>query len=119
MAEFATVMHEMARMCDVIIKKDECENCPISHNVLCGVLCNMEDKAIAEAEAAIMAWAAEHPEPQYPTWGEYLKSMGVIVPRKNYTVMDTYSLIISQINSTHISADIAKKLGIEPKEKNL
>ena len=102
MAEFKTVMHEMARMCDVITKKDECENCPISHNVLCGVLCNMEDKAIAEAEAAIMAWAAEHPEPTYPTWGEWL--------------LKTYNIPSSRLFVSSIPADIAKKLGIEPKE---
>ncbi len=71
-----------------------------------------------------MSWAAEHPEPVYPTWGEWLISVGAarkiptgipfelpdrrIVDPPWETVVDT---------NTHIPADIAQKLGIKPNEK--
>jgi hypothetical protein len=67
----------------------------------------------AESEKAIMDWAAEHPEPVYPTWVEYLVGIGVIPHEIRLetadTLMDTHLL-------KPIPADIAQKLGIEPKE---
>lgn len=54
-----------------------------------------------------MAWAAEHPEPVYPTWIDVLILYGV-------TDETGYNYLDSAYN--HIPADIAEKLGIEPKE---
>ena len=31
-----------------------------------------DDTLIANIEKHVMQWAAEHPEPEYPTWLEYL-----------------------------------------------
>ena len=51
-----------------------------------------------EFEHRVMEWAEAHPEPVYPTWGAWIKwQMG-------YDIKD------------RIPADIAEKLGIEPKE---
>lgn len=100
MAEFATVMHEMQRMCDAFSNADECQHCPLIHNPVCGTPSDMIKKDIRKAEAAIMAWAAEHPEPQYPTLVEWLRSLGLA----DHRMIDP------------IPADIAKKLGLEPKE---
>jgi len=59
---------------------------------------------------------AKHPEPQYPTWGEWLESIGVIKYNNradsiNYLIRPTHK------TNTQIPADIAQKLEIEPKEK--
>lgn len=110
---FQEVMRQFDRMCKA---HAGCVDCPLavkgSIETKCSIGSFIDESEYVERE--IMQWAAEHPEPVYPTWMEYLESIKVIVPRKNYTVMDTYSLIIGQIKTTRISADIAQKLGIEP-----
>lgn len=116
MADFTIVMHEMQRMCEAFIKKDG-QNCPLINNPVCGSPVDMDGKDIAKAEAAIMVWAAEHPEPKYPTWYEYLVKERILVPRENYARYDLWNLLISQLQGTSISAEIAEKLGIEPKEE--
>jgi hypothetical protein len=52
-------------------------------------------------ETAIMSWAEEHPV-VYPTWGTWLGTK--------------YDYDLREILYTNIPADIAEKLGIEPKE---
>lgn len=115
MAEFVQMMKDWRRMCVYYTEKsgdNSCDVCPLGG---CNAIYEEDGSTdYANVEEKVAAWAAEHPEPVYPTWMEYLESIKVIVPRKNYTVMDTYSLIIGQIKTTRISADIAQKLGIEP-----
>lgn len=67
-------------------------------------------------EECVMEWAAEHPVPVYPTWYEYLISESVLVPRSNYTTYDLNALLLAQLKNTHIHADTAEKLGLQPKE---
>ena len=55
-------------------------------------------------------WAEEHPEPQYPTWREFLEFAGVLEHESDYS---TAGIVIAR---ERISAEIAEKLGIEPKE---
>lgn len=67
-------------------------------------------------EELVMSWAAEHPEPVYPTWYEWLEDVGIV-----YKVKSEYSQIYDIVLSTPklfepIPADTAQKLGIEPKE---
>jgi hypothetical protein len=59
-----------------------------------------------------MQWAAEHPEPQYPTWWEWLENMGIVSKAKSECskFFDTTRMY------DNIPADIAQKFGIEPKE---
>jgi hypothetical protein len=64
----------------------------------------------ADVEKNVTAWAAEHKEPVYPTFREWLISIGVIGQ------MSTHSVIADKLAMTPIPADIAQKLGIEPKE---
>lgn len=112
MAEYQDVMKQMERMCDSNI----CDKCPIVSYCGKGRSINVSATDADKVEELVMAWAEQHPELVYPTWREYLEEIKVIVPRKNYTVMDTYSPIIGQINTTRVRADIADKLGLEPKE---
>lgn len=110
MAEFAIVMHEMHRMCDAFYKKGNCADCRLYHNSVCDTRSNMDYEAIRKGEAAIMAWAAEHPEPKYPTWGEYLTKC---IPHGSRETALTFAIYAMQQS---IPADIAEKLEIKPKE---
>ena len=57
-----------------------------------------------------MQWAAEHPDPVYPTWGEWLVKMGVA------EIGSGMLGIQPAIAEQPIPADIAGKLGVKPKE---
>lgn len=115
MADFTTVMHEMQRMCEAFIKKDECQNCPLINNPVCGSPVDIDGKDIAKAEADTMAWAAEHPEPQYPTWSEWLVEIGVFPEMMSTIPSKALDAIINGVCKP-IPADIAEKQGIKPKE---
>lgn len=107
MAEFQEVAKHWKRMCSDMSEMDGCEDCPIvtmTHGTRCGDVPS-EMKNIEEIEKAVTDWAAENPEPVYPTWWEYL--------RKKYPGRDVYP---DEIGEERIPADIAQKLGIEPKE---
>ena len=64
-----------------------------------------------EFAANVMQWAAEHPEPVYPTLKEWLKSAGFVT---------TFSVDCGEAIHVEwdkpIPADIAEKLGLQPKE---
>lgn len=112
MAEFTEVMWQLNRMCS---HYQNCEDsgCPLSND--CGNIGNYSSNAkqAMRIEKTVMQWAAENPEPIYPTWGEYLASIGVMKPAEPNKA---YEVWFTQLYSTNIPADIAKKLGIEPKE---
>lgn len=105
MAEFKEVCKQWRRMCKAA---NECDGncvdlCALAHNPVCGELPNATDKDLENAEAVIMEWAKKNPEPVYPTWAEYLMHVYQDV---------SYARILGET----IPADIAQKLGIEPKE---
>lgn len=111
MAEFQEVMRQFNRMCEFYHSKSPCPkcctNCPLNGSDGISERCKIDafvnDSEWIERE--IMSWAAEHPEPVYPTWYEYLNKM--------------YGAAFGDlrvIGRQPISADIAQKLGIEPKE---
>ena len=104
MAEFSEVMKQLARMANAC--KGECEKCPLDNSVLCtGPWCFGGTEGIAEAERIVMQWAAENPEPVYPTWAEWLDTLEVVVNGGNAVMMKPKML-------NPIPADIAEKLGI-------
>lgn len=96
MAEFSEVMKQYIRMC----RLSTCEKCVLhGMDVLpCGARAKENPK---EFERRVMEWAEAHPEPVYPTWKTWLISEWVA----NTPKIDE-----------PIPADIAKKLGIKPKE---
>lgn len=125
MAEFQEVMRQWRRMCD----KHQCADkecsavaydliCPItiSHN---GYPCDSgfvdcSPESMAQVEQIVMEWAAEHPEPVYQTWMEYINNEFT-----NSILLGTnkeYNTIIEFMKHTPIPADIADKLGIKPKK---
>ena len=104
-SSFVQVMKDWRRMCADI----RCHNCSF-YDFCDGVPC--VDPYIAQE--TITKWAAEHPAPVYPTWGEWLKNnvQSITVLRGFPDPDDVYDIILH----SPIPADIAQKLGIEPKE---
>ena len=79
MAEFDAVVKECNRMCDKLDKN--CDKCPLKI-ALYGTPYSCDKYLLrfpVRAEAIIMKWAAENPEPIYPSWYEYLKGRGLVV----------------------------------------
>ena len=88
----------------------------------CG-LCNKplssqtnDDRLIGER--IIMAWAAKNPEPVYPTWAEYLNSIGVTLSDRPFPApsIPVYVYQAGAKMFEPIPPNIAEKLGIEPKK---
>lgn len=92
MAEFKDTMRQWIRLCSA---QFACDKCPIDAIGCIGNVAAMSKTE--QIEQAVTAWAAEHPEPVYPTWYDWMASLG----------LDP---------DDPITADIAQKLGIEPKE---
>ena len=110
MADFVQTMKDWRRMCEHCDRNEKI-GCVVNGNV-CAGFCKMKDEIDLEVvEAKVTAWAAEHPEPVYPTWYEWLKDMGL-------TFHDAESSWIGFTERIHhpIPADIAQKMGIQPKE---
>lgn len=73
-----------------------------------------------EFEQRVMQWAAEHPEPVYPTWGEWFAEQGELSANwKDLRVVSCSgksSTGVIGLLYNEIPADIAEKLGLQPKE---
>ena len=106
MAGFSEVMRQWRRFCK---SHNNCGECEFDGKGICGEA-HLTDIPYADIELRIMSWAAEHPEPVYPTFREWLISIGVIGQ------MSTHSVIADKLAMTPIPADIAQKLGLKPKE---
>ena len=124
MAEFKEIMNKWNRLCEYQKKKHNgimiCEDCPLDIASLCPdwpVEFDSSDKDtydIAEIEHVVTKWDEEHPEPEYPTWAEWLEQMGVIksIHLRSDSFKSFYSLdgFLKQIPE-----NIAKAVGIKPK----
>lgn len=121
MTNFAQTMHDWQRMCkyfDEHYHEDCCHICPIQN---CGAIWEMEDTTDwGEIEEIINTWAAEHKEPIYPSWREYLKKMGLTTSKNVYFSDENGAGIKHEDGLTEkanqpIPAKIATALGLEPK----
>lgn len=119
MAEFSEVMRQANRMC-VRYSVDECDanRCELNQ---AGCLLQHSPETwtsdeIQNIERVVMQWAAEHPEPRYPTWLKYLVIIGVLPEKLPYSpsYKDTLMAVLEPLKGTEIPADIAEKLGIKP-----
>lgn len=114
MAEFQEVMQQKKRMCNSF----PCCKCDIYR--LCGEDLSKCPRFIInnpnKAEKVIMSWAAEHPEPVYPTYGEWFVEHGDLVDGWQNAINATWIANTAiDIFMKPIPADIAQKLEIEPK----
>ena len=120
MTNFAQTMHDWQRMCKYFERHYSdacCEHCPLES---CGAVWEMDDTINwEEFEKKISTWAAEHKEPIYPTWREYLKEKDLITSKKVY-FSDEYGAgfkledCLNKNADRHIPAKIATALGLEP-----
>ena len=119
MAEFSEVMRQWRRLCVTIEKlnpQESCDACPLRNLSKHGCDTIYDNEFAGNADWAelgrrVMAWAAAHPEPVYPTWEEWFIRTGQAMLDLNIEEPDWEATV-----HTKIPADIAEKLGIEPKE---
>lgn len=111
MAEFKDVMKQWRRFCK---SHSHCGECEFDGKGICSQA-HLSDVPYSDIELRIMAWAAEHPEPKYPTWYEVMAKLGVINGRLGDRTLGEH--VIDGLIHHRIPADIAQKLGIEPKEE--
>lgn len=122
MAEFSEVMRQWKRMCNYYTERagnehDVCAICKFEGDGS-NCLAVYEDSEIdtAEVERVVMAWADEHPEPVYPTWKEWLEEQRVVVHFDSISEKGTkVKWELTNKSNCRIPADIAEKLGIQPK----
>lgn len=112
MAEFSEVMRQWSRLCGRHNDMMYCEGCPLDASKTCGIVSDLRMEDIKDAEKTIMAWAAEHPEPVYPTWWKYMCMIGVIPNTLGDKTLG--EVAVDRLMNTEIPADIAEKLGIKP-----
>lgn len=115
MSDFVQTMKDWRRMCDAYTTEDAarcCQGCPMDGRG-CGAIYedgNADPEVIVRE---VQRWVAEHPEPVYPTWYAWLANMGIVpieLPPDQAVLVTDIGLL------KKIPADIAQKLGIEPKE---
>ena len=103
MSEFSVVINQWNRMLEAHNKG---ETIPLKANYV-----TMIEKP-EEFDNIVMEWAADHPEPVYPTWEEWLEYYMC----KTEAIIDTPLSLIEWMHRTRISADIAEMLDIDPYE---
>lgn len=116
MAEFVDVISEIRRMCS---SYNLCEECDFKTKHICKtfIQCTSVEDA-KEIEEKVMNWAKQHPKPQYPTWGEWFEAQGELMAEwRNVRVVSNVGTGVIGVLYQRIPADIAEKLGIEPKEE--
>lgn len=118
MAEWSNVMRQWSRMCaipksygGICSSKQDGYICPMKSNGMCNKpLTDQTDADREKGEAIIMAWAAEHPEPVYPSIAKYLEQFGITIRRDGSLQADLFKA------NKPMSADMAKLLGISSGE---
>lgn len=122
MAEFINVMKEFNRMCEYGKRHPVAGYCGAHCPV--GIACGFEKQNPAlhiamnepeKFERAVMHWAAEHQEPVYPTWLEWLSEQGLIIKFKGKDKEISYGFDFTKA-SGNICEAVAKKHNIPPKE---
>lgn len=125
MAEFTEVMRHAKRMCDAIVG-GRCHECTLwrPETESCSLYGDDDGVDYADMERRVMAWAAEHPAPRYPTWRAWQKNVfpdagDEMYPCSflNYTGCGCKGSSCDECRERQIPADIAEKLGIRPIEE--
>lgn len=118
MADFVQTMNDWRRMCKYYDEKtgnNSCDFCPLNG---CNAIYEDDGNTdYSDIEEKVAAWAAEHPEPVYPTWKEWLEEQRVVVHFDSVNEKGKkVKWELTNKSNCPIPADIAQKLGIEPKE---
>lgn len=124
MAEFVEVMGIKKRMCKYYEDRSGgCGGCPLDNTNFCALSDeSLSERDFKEAETIMLNWNKKHPV-IFPTWIEWLKSIGVIpylagcvVKRDDDDNFLSGHVNVNEIAIKPIPKDIAEKLGIQPKE---
>ena len=114
MSDFVQTMKDWRRMCNTIQSKNQkasigswCKGCPLQD--FCIIDTSIKDTTNGEFDIIgeqIQAWAAENPEPVYPSIAKYFKQFGITIRRDGSLEADYFKA------NEPMSADMAKLLGI-------
>lgn len=121
MADFVQTMKDWKRMCSAMEElhpNNSCAGCRLEGYGCPAIYEDNSHVDFRNVEKQVSAWAAEHPEPVYPTFAEWLCSIGVTISDRPFPVPNI-PVYVFQVNAKMfepIPADLAQKLGIEPKE---
>lgn len=121
MAEFLQTMKDWRRMCNACQPEKDirgvCGCYPAGNYAPCTMKSMNKEADLARdnryferLEKTITEWAAEHPEPVYPSVAEYLERLGITIRRDGTVEADFFKA------NEPMSADAAKLLGVEAKE---
>lgn len=131
MAEFTEVMRQAKRMCQSCMSCDKCvfgtnsEMCPLVDHTVEQLPTDWNLDKLPEIESIVMQWAAEHPEPRYPTWEDAWKQLFPEAANE-HNPCPRYFMSRERVDeicykrdcpgcwTLPIPADIAEKLGIKP-----
>ena len=133
MSDFVWTMRNWRRMCKAqenngAVAGHECDYCPLDgYGYNCSAIYEDEtdDVDFSRVEAVVKKWVEEHPEPQYPTWYEWLLKVGVLEDIKGVLERIKMQLEIGGIKvyampsmkiMDPIPDDIAKMLKLSRKE---
>lgn len=124
MADFVQTMKDWRRLCATRSKlhDDPCEGCPLEDFGCSPIYEDEADTDYSVVGRKVSAWAAEHPEPKYPTWIEWLEEIGVAgrLPSVEPVFTENQEFYLRTLGFTPkaydpIPTDTAEKLEIKPK----
>lgn len=127
MAQFVEVMRQAKRLCAARYSLCDTNNCPLDSGEACRLNVDLDGEDFSELERIIMDWAADHPEPVYPSWYDYQQQTFPEHTRWICPMMFGVTCPCASITSAHectkcrnnpIPAEIAEKLGIKPTTKD-
>ena len=123
MAEFTEIMRQAKRLCAAHGGMCNYRCCPLDNGEACRLNVDLDGEDYNELERIIMDWAAEHPEPVYPSWEEgwrqlFPETCHVPCPDNfgpEYRVPECIrSAPCTACKSRPMPAEVAEKLGIKP-----
>ena len=103
MVDFVQTMKDWKRMCNAMAT---CDECPMNEVKCWGKSPSDLIDSFERRESVITEWAAEHPEPEYPSIAKYLEQLGITIRRDGSLEADFFKA------NEPMSADMAKMLGI-------
>lgn len=128
MAEFTEVIKQAKRICNIYGTDEmQCKGCPLNSHNGCRIFYNCfdcDDTYFIKIEKYVMDWAKENPETVYPSWINAWKQLfsdgHCPCPKKAFGATEFCENVAKheciKCGDITVPADIAKKLGIKPKE---
>ena len=131
MSDFVQTTRDWRRLCRTMwaeYPNDMCDHCPLLHispdERGCDAIYTDEfadNVDWSKLEQIVKKWAAEHPEPKYPTWVEWLMKCGVLMPTMDTDIVfsEDGKHLVTGVRFTlkayePMPADTAQKLGVRP-----